>query len=201
MHISECINIHAASFRELVDTTPWEALSRIEDFCRGHNGIHSQMPEGVFVSGQVYIGSGCIIEPGAYIQGPCIIGDGSEVRHGAYIRGNVVVGRGCVIGHASEIKNSIFFDGAKAPHFNYIGDSILGNNTNMGAGSITANVRFDQKPIRLVYEGNSFDTGRNKFGLVLGDGAQVGCNVVTNPGTVLKKGVHIPQVKVQYDRM
>lgn len=132
----------------------------------------------------ISIGKGTVVEAGAYIKGPCIIGEKCEVRHGAYMRGNVIVGNRCVIGHATEVKNSIFLDGSHAGHFAYVGDSILGNNVNLGAGVKCANLRFDGKPIRI----GSHPTGLRKCGAILGDKVQLGCNSVTNPGTVVGKG-------------
>lgn len=136
---------------------------------------------------KISIGKGSIVEPGAYIQGPCIIGEQCEVRHGAYIRGNVITGNRCVIGHATEVKNSIFLNHALAGHFAYIGDTILGNHVNLGAGTKCANLRFDNLPIHIVWQGKKFETGLRKLGAILGDRVQTGCNSVTNPGTILGK--------------
>lgn len=133
----------------------------------------------------ISIGEGAVVEPGVYIQGPCIIGPNSVVRHGAYIRGNVVTGEGCIIGHDTEVKHAILLDRAFAPHFNYVGDSILGNDTNLGAGVKLANFRLDHQEISILFEGKKIPTGLKKLGAIIGDGAQLGCNVVTNPGTLL----------------
>ncbi len=135
----------------------------------------------------IYLGKNTIIEPGAYIRGPCIIGDNSTIRHGAYLRGNVIIGNDCVVGHSTEIKNSIFLDRAHAGHFNYIGDSVLGNDTNLGAGAKCANLRLDHGEISVVLDGKKVATGRKKLGIFLGDGAQMGCNAVSNPGTLVGK--------------
>ena len=130
-----------------------------------------------------------VVEPGAYIEGPCYIGKNSVIRHGAYIRGCVLIGENCLIGHATEVKNSILFDRAKAAHFAYIGDSILGNDVNLGAGVKCANYRLDKKTINVFFENQVISTNLKKLGAVIGSGAQIGCNVVTNPATFIGPGV------------
>ncbi|NGX56535.1 MAG: Bifunctional protein GlmU [Candidatus Anoxychlamydiales bacterium] len=136
----------------------------------------------------ISIGKNTLIEPGAYIKGPCIIGDNCEIRHSAYIRGNVIVGNNCIIGHSTEIKNSIFLNNTSAAHFAYIGDSIIGNNVNIGAGVKLANSRLDKKNIKIRENSISlFDTKRNKLGSIIGDNTQIGCNSVLNPGTLIEK--------------
>ena len=140
----------------------------------------------IFLDFRVEIGSGVVIEPGALLKGPAIIGNNSEVRQAAYIREDCFVGAGCVVGHATEIKHSLFLNGAKAGHFAYIGDSILGNQVNLGAGTKLANLRFGPGSVRIkTGSGESLDTGRRKIGAVLGDHVQTGCNSVTNPGVFL----------------
>jgi len=140
-----------------------------------------------FSGNEIAIGKGVLIESGAMIKAPVVIGDCNEIRQGAYLRGHIVSGRGCVLGHTTEIKHSIFLDDAKAGHFNYIGDSILGNNTNLGAGTKFANLRFIDGNIHIDSDGTLIDTGRKKFGAILGDNCQTGCNSVTNPGTILAR--------------
>jgi NDP-sugar pyrophosphorylase family protein len=142
------------------------------------------------IEGAVYIAPGAKVEPTAYIKGPCIIGPDTEVRHGAYIRGNVFVGKGCVVGHATEVKSSVFLDGAKAGHFAYVGDSILGPGVNLGAGTKLANLKLKKNEVRLEDPdtGKFFGTGLKKFGAVIGRGVQVGCNAVLSPGTLLLPG-------------
>jgi len=131
----------------------WEVLKKIGDFLlSGPLGkIEGVVEQGVFLVNpeEISIGKGTIVEPGAYIKGPCIIGDHCEIRQGAYIRGNVITGNGCIIGHATEVKNALFLDGAKAGHFAYVGDSILGNRVNLGAGTKCANLRFDGKNVPI----------------------------------------------------
>jgi UDP-N-acetylglucosamine diphosphorylase / glucose-1-phosphate thymidylyltransferase / UDP-N-acetylgalactosamine diphosphorylase / glucosamine-1-phosphate N-acetyltransferase / galactosamine-1-phosphate N-acetyltransferase len=143
--------------------------------------------EGVFLENpeKIVIGQGTKIEAGAYIRGPCWIGEESIIRHGAYVRDYVLTGKGCVIGHATEIKHSILLDGVHAAHFNYVGDSILGNYVNLGAGAKCANLRLDQRAIVVHWEKQKIETDLRKFGAILGDYAQLGCNTVTNPGTLL----------------
>lgn len=176
---------HAALFDSSKQV--WEALNAIRDyFLQASFGF-----TGATISPQAYLvhpdlislGEGTVVEPGAYVEGPCILGKGCTVRHGAYVRGNLIAGNGCVIGHATEVKNTIFLNGAKAAHFAYLGDSILGNDVNLGAGVKCANLRFDGKEVKL--EGRA--TGRRKFGAMIGDRAQVGCNCVTLPGTLMGK--------------
>lgn len=135
----------------------------------------------------ISIGAGTIIEPGVYIKGPCIIGKNCQIRHGAYLRECVLTGDRCVIGHASEVKHSVFLNDAQAPHFNYVGDSILGNKVNLGAGVVCANFRLDHRNIVVEIDGARFETGLRKLGVVLGDLSQIGCNSVINPGVFLRK--------------
>jgi len=137
---------------------------------------------------RIHIGNGTVIEPGALIKGPTIIGSFTEIRQGAYVRGKCIIGDRCVVGHTTEIKGSVMLNGAKAGHFAYIGDSILGNVSNLGAGTKLANLKIRPGSIRVDARGEIIDTGLRKFGAVLGDGVEIGCNTVTNPGTVLGKG-------------
>lgn len=138
---------------------------------------------------QISIGEGSIVEPGAYIQGPCIIGKHCVVRHGAYIRGNVLTGDSCVIGHDSEIKQAIFFNRVHAAHFAYVGDSILGNEVNLGAGTKCANFKLDQTSINLHIPNQRIPTQMRKLGAIIGDKTQIGCNTVSNPGTLIGQEV------------
>ncbi len=154
-------------------------------------GASVLMAGSCFSGKNIQIGKGVLIENGAMIKSPAIIGDNNEVRQGAYLRGYILSGKGCVLGHTTEIKHSIFLNDAKAGHFNYIGDSILGNNTNLGAGTKFANLRFLDGNIIILHEGKSLNTERRKFGAILGDNTQTGCNSVTNPGTILGKNSFI----------
>ena len=136
----------------------------------------------------IAIGKGCKIYPGAYIEGPCIIGKEVEIGHCAFIRPYSLIGDFCKIGHATEVKHSIFFNHAKAPHFNYVGDSILGCDVNLGAGVICANYKITKKEVFVRQGNNKIPTEMKKFGAIIGDGSSLGCNSVTNPGTILRKG-------------
>lgn len=138
----------------------------------------------------VLVGRGVTIEEGSTILPPVIIMDGATVRQGAYIRGSVLVGNGAVVGHATEIKNSILMAGAEAPHFNYVGDSIMGNRAHVGAGVILSNLKADKSPI-IIKGTSSLSTGMVKLGAILGDGAEIGCSSVLNPGTVIGKGARV----------
>jgi len=141
---------------------------------------------GAVLHGECFaFGRGVLVEPGAYIAGPTVIGDYSEVRQGAYLRGNCLVGKRCVVGHVTEVKHAIFLDDAKAGHFAYLGDSILGNQVNLGAGTKMANLRFVKGNVRVRTPAGTLDSGLRKFGAILGDQVQTGCNSVTNPGTVI----------------
>ena len=133
----------------------------------------------------IYLGEGSVVEPGALIKGPTIIGNNTEVRQGAYVRGNCLIGNGCVVGHTTEVKTSIMLDGAKAGHFAYVGDSILGNDVNLGAGTKLANLKIVDVEMKLKIEGRTYETGLKKLGAILGDHVETGCNSVTSPGTLL----------------
>ncbi len=145
------------------------------------------MAGAVLLGRAIEIGRGVLIESGAMIKSPAIIGEMSEVRHGAYLRGCCLAGKRCILGHTTEIKHAIFLNDAKAGHFAYLGDSILGTNTNLGAGTKCANLRFLPGNVVIRIDGKRIDTGRRKFGAILGDNTQTGCNSVTNPGTLFAK--------------
>lgn len=168
----------------------WEALSRLEEYLLAHtperNSIRGTVhPAAFLVGNHILIEEQATVEPGAYIEGPAIIGRGSVVRHGAYVRANTLAGAGSLIGHTTETKNTIFLPESKAAHFAYVGDSILGNRVNLGAGTKLANFRLGGGMIKLHIDGQHIATGRNKLGAILGDDCQLGCNCVCNPGTLL----------------
>ena len=170
----------------------WEVLPKIGPYLASMTlgAIEGDIASGAHLvrSEEIYIAPGVVVEAGAYIQGPCWLGEGTVVRHGAYLRGHVIAGKGCVIGHATEVKNALLFEGAKAAHFAYVGDSLLGRGVNLGAGSKLANFRFDGGNI-VVRDGKiRVETGLRKLGAIMGDGVQTGCNAVTNPGVVMGKG-------------
>jgi NDP-sugar pyrophosphorylase family protein len=137
------------------------------------------------MDGDIFIGPGSVVEPGALIKGPTIIGDYCEIRQGAYLRGHCLVGDRCVVGHTTEMKHSVMLHGAKAGHFAYIGDSILGNRTNLGAGTKLANLKIVPTQVSVKIDEKIHDTGLRKFGAIIGDDTETGCNSVTNPGTLL----------------
>lgn len=184
---------HASLFQGL--SYVWEVIPKISDYlktatlgiieCEIPDGVHLISPE------QISIGKGTIVEPGAYIKGPCIIGQNCTVRHGAYIRGDFICGDHCVIGHDTEVKNSLFLDSAHAAHFAYLGDTILGNRVNLGAGTKCANLKLDNNQVQIQIDSGAIPTGLRKFGAIIGDDSQTGCNSVTNPGTLLGKKVFI----------
>lgn len=163
---------------------PWEAL-------KGIKALIVTLGEGLDAAEyeqaapQVWVHRTATVAPTAYLGAPCIIGPETEVRHGAFIRGAALVGAGCVVGNSVELKNVILFDGVQTPHYNYVGDSILGYKSHMGAGSITSNVKSDKKPVVVHGQGEALATGLKKFGAMLGDRVEVGCNSVLNPGTVI----------------
>lgn len=167
----------------------WEALLLLQPYLESQplGKIEIEIPPTVHLINPflISIGKGTVVEPGAYIQGPCIIGPNCVIRHGAYLRGNVLTGENCIIGHDTEVKNSIFLNRANAPHFNYVGDSILGSDVNLGAGVKLANFRLDHKEVSVLFKGQKIFTRLKKFGAILGDGASLGCNSVTNPGTLI----------------
>jgi UDP-N-acetylglucosamine diphosphorylase / glucose-1-phosphate thymidylyltransferase / UDP-N-acetylgalactosamine diphosphorylase / glucosamine-1-phosphate N-acetyltransferase / galactosamine-1-phosphate N-acetyltransferase len=180
---------HAKLFSECF--YPWEVLHLLENYLNAQElgKIEVEVPSTVHLinPSTISIGKGTLIEPGAYIEGPCIIGPDCTIRHGAYIRGHLITGKGCVIGHDTEVKHSIFLDGVCAAHFNYVGDCILGNGVNLGAGVKCANLRLDHGLISIHFEGEKRPTNLKKLGVIAGDGVQMGCNAVTNPGTLLGK--------------
>lgn len=145
----------------------------------------------------ISIGEGTIIEAGAYIRGPCVIGKNCHIRHGAYIRGDVLIGNNCVVGHTTELKHCILLNHARAAHFAFVGDSILGNDVNLGAGTKCANLRLDDQPVQVRHAGELLSTNMRKFGSILGDSVQLGCNVVVNPGTLIgKKSKCFPSLNI-----
>lgn len=182
---------HTSLFQD--DPFPWLVLQQLTTYLQAQPLGRQQGMVSPFAylinPEQISIGEGSIVEPGAYIQGPCIIGKRCIIRHGAYIRGNVLTGNDCVIGHDSEVKHAIFFNRAHAAHFAYVGDSILGNEVNLGAGTKCANFKLDRTLINLHIKGERIPTQMRKLGAIVGDKTQIGCNTVTNPGTLIGKEV------------
>ena len=164
-------------------TYPWEALPGIKAFIL-ELGATLNKDDFLEVSSNVWVHRSAKVAPTAYLGAPCIIGAGTEVRHCAFIRGNALVGENCVVGNSTELKNVILFDGVQVPHYNYVGDSILGYKAHMGAGSITSNVKSD-KSLVVIHTQPPIATGIKKVGALLGDRVEIGCNSVLNPGTVI----------------
>ncbi len=169
-------------------TYPWEALKGIKDMIVDLGATLDE--DYVEVKPQVWVHNTATVAPTAFLGAPCIIGKNTEVRHCAFVRGSALVGEGCVVGNSVELKNVILFDSVQVPHYNYVGDSILGYKSHMGAGSITSNVKSD-KTLVVVKGKKSIETGIKKFGAILGDFVEVGCNSVLNPGTVLGRCVSV----------
>ena len=163
---------------------PWEALDGIKELIISLGGKLSE-EEYDEVSPQVWVHKTATVAPTAFLGAPCIIGAETEVRHCAFIRGSALVGKKCVVGNSVELKNVILFDNVQTPHYNYVGDSILGYKSHMGAGSITSNVKSDKTLVTVKNGSERIETGRKKFGAILGDNVEVGCNSVLNPGTIL----------------
>ncbi len=186
------LNLNETIAAELFEGTtyPWEVLSKIGD------GIHkigeNLLPEEYDKrEDNVWISKSAKIAPTAFISGPAIIGKDAEIRHCAYIRGNAIVGEGAVVGNSTELKNVILFNKVQVPHYNYVGDSILGYKAHMGAGAITSNVKSDKTKVTVQSEEHKHETGLKKFGAILGDNVEVGCNSVLNPGTVVGRNANI----------
>jgi NDP-sugar pyrophosphorylase family protein len=169
------------------EVPPWDWLKQIGAALGSlpESAAALDLPPGVQIKGKVWLGAGVKLPAYATILGPSWIGAGTEIRPGAFIRGNVIVGEGGVLGNACEFKNCLLMDGVQVPHFSYVGDSVLGNRAHFGAGVICSNLRLDQKPIFVRADGKVYETGLRKFGAIVGDAAEVGCNAVLNPGAIL----------------
>lgn len=169
---------------------PWQVLPLIGDFIK-KLGASLDKAEYDEVAENVWIAKSAKVAPTAYINGPCIIGKDAEIRHCAFIRGNAIVGEGAVVGNSTELKNVVLFNKVQVPHYNYVGDSVLGYKSHMGAGSITSNVKSDKALVKVRCGGEVIDTGLKKFGAMLGDNVEVGCGSVLNPGTVVGRESNI----------
>ena len=167
---------------------PWEMLPKIKEYILAL--IEKGIPGYTLLEEGVLVGENVKIYPTATIEAPAIIGSGTEVRPGAFIRGSVITGEGCVIGNSSELKNCVLLDKVQIPHYNYVGDSILGNKANTGAGTICSNLKSDGKPV-VIHGDEDYETGLRKIGGILADGADVGCGSVINPGTVIGKNTSV----------
>ena len=169
---------------------PWEVLPKIEAFILKLGKTLSE-DEYDCIDGNIWIAKSATIAPTASITGPCIIGKNTEVRQCAFIRGKAIVGENCVVGNSTELKNVILFNNVQVPHYNYVGDSILGFKSHMGAGSITSNVKSDKTKVTINYQGEKLNTGLKKMGAILGNYVEVGCNSVLNPGTVIGSNTNV----------
>ena len=186
---SQLFDLNHTLFSHLFQDEPWHLLNLLENqfdaFIAEIKTSYTEWKPGIWISDNVSIA------PTAFIEGPAIIGPNTEIRHGAFIRKNVITGNGCVIGNSTEVKNALLFDGVQIPHFNYVGDSILGFKAHLGAGAILSNFRFDGKNIAIRTGHTKFNSGRNKLGSLIGDHAEIGANCVILPGSVIGKNVQI----------
>ncbi len=169
---------------------PWEVLPYIGEFILELGATLSE-DEYEKRGENVWIAKDAKVAPTAYINGPAIIGKGAEIRHCAFIRGNALVGEGSVVGNSTELKNVILFNTVQVPHYNYVGDSILGYKAHMGAGSITSNIKSDRSPVTVAMPGEKVETGRIKMGAMVGDHVEIGCNSVLNPGTIIGRNSNV----------
>lgn len=192
MQITELFQLQETIAAEIFEgvTYPWEVLSKIKDFILK---LGNQLPEEEYnkIGEHIWIAKSAKVAPTASINGPAIIGKEAEIRHCAFIRGNAIVGEGSVVGNSTELKNVILFNQVQVPHYNYVGDSILGYKAHMGAGSITSNVKSDKTLVSISYQGKRVETGLKKMGAILGDYVEVGCNSVLNPGTIIGRQSNI----------
>jgi len=175
----------------------WTVLSRIQAFFNDHarSGVAGRIDPRATIVGEVFIDEGTVVEANALIRGPAYIGKDCEVRSGAYIRGNVIVGNGCTLGNSCEFKNAVLFDEATVPHFAYVGDSVIGHKAHLGAGVTLSNVKLIPGNVEVVCEGERIDSGLKKFGAIIGDDCEIGCNCVLNPGSVIgRNSVIYPNV-------
>ena len=190
--IKNLYNLDETIAKKIFDgaTYPWEVLPKINDFII-ELGNTLDPEEYDKVGDDVWIAKSATVAPTAYIHGPAIIGKNAEIRHCAFIRGKAIVGEGAVVGNSTELKNVILFNNVQVPHYNYVGDSILGYKSHMGAGSITSNVKSDKSNVTIRYEGDLIETGLKKMGAILGNYVEVGCNSVMNPGTIIGSNTNV----------
>ncbi len=168
----------------------WEALEMIGSYLATNlkPALNNKCDGVAFIGEKVFIGEGTVVEDGAMIKGPAIIGRNCQIRHNAYIRENVIVGDGCLVGNACELKNALLFNECQVPHFNYVGDSILGHKAHLGAGVVLSNFKSLGRNVTVMVDGVPLDTGLRKFGALLGDSCDIGCNAVLNPGSIIGRG-------------
>ncbi len=187
--VSDYLDLEQTEHRALFDGAEpvWEALKKIGSYLqfRLKPAMHGRLLGRPYVGPTVYVGHGTVIENGATVKGPAWIGNNCQVRSGCYVRENVIVGDGVVLGNSCEFKNCVVFNDAEVPHFNYVGDSVLGHRAHLAAGVILSNVRLDRREVAVRHGGERFPTGLRKFGAVIGDRAELGCNVVVSPGSII----------------
>ena len=192
MKITQLYDLEKTIAKELFDGCeyPWQALSKIKEFAVA---LGEKLDKDKFeeVSPQVWIAKSAKVAPTAFIAAPCIIDEDTEVRHCAFIRGGVIVGKNCVVGNSTEMKNAVVFDNVQIPHFNYVGDSILGYKSHLGAGAVTSNVKSDKTLVTIKNGNEKIETGLKKFGAMVGDFTEVGCNSVLCPGSVIGRNCTI----------
>lgn len=190
--INDILNVDETIAREIFKgiAYPWEVLPKISEFIirLGETLSKDKFEK---VDENIYISKTAKVTKTACLNGPLIIDDGAEIRHCAYIRGGVIIGKNCVVGNSTELKNTILFNGVQVPHYNYVGDSILGYKSHLGAGSITSNVKSDKSIVKVNYNGTKIDTGLKKFGAIVGDFVEIGCNSVLNPGSIIMKNTSV----------
>ncbi len=190
--IKNLYNLEETIAKQLLEsaTYPWEALPKINEFIIK---LGSELDKNIYEQKDenIWIAKTAKIMPTAYIAGPAIIGENAEIRHCAFIRGNAIIGNNAVVGNSTELKNVILFNGVQVPHYNYVGDSILGYKSHMGAGSITSNVKSDKKLVIVKNGEKTIETGLKKFGAMIGDNVEVGCGSILNPGSVIGKNTNI----------
>ncbi len=192
MDIESYLSLNMTLAKELLlsEKEPWEVFKVLDEYIRR---VGRQLPSDEYISlgRDIWVGKNTRIDPSANIAGPLIIGNDTELRPNAYIRGSVIIGRGCVIGNATEIKSSIVFDGVNLPHYNYVGNSIIGYRAHLGAGAILSNLKSDRSNVRVTINGERIDTGLKKLGSIIADFVEVGAGAVLMPGTIVGKGARI----------
>ncbi len=171
-------------------TYPWEVLPKIKNFIL-ELGKTLDPEKFEYKGNDVWVAKSAVVFPSAYIAGPCIIDENAEIRHCAFIRGSAIIGKGSVVGNSTEVKNALIFDSVQVPHYNYVGDSVLGYKSHLGAGAVTSNVKSDKTLVKVWENENRIETGLKKFGAMVGDGVEVGCGSVLNPGTVIGKNSNV----------
>ncbi len=192
LKISNLFDLNNTIAKELLERLeyPWEVFNTLEDFIME---IGPKLPKDKFEQkgDNIWIAKSAKVAPTASLNGPLIIDEDAEVRHCAFVRGNAIVGKGAVVGNSTELKCTLIFDKVQVPHYNYVGNSVLGFKSHMGAGSITSNLKSDKSLVTVNVDGEKVETGMKKFGAILGDCVEVGCNSVMNPGTVIGKNTNV----------